>query len=256
MKIYTTSEPVDLSRISTEKPDNLDNKQSLKQEIKEITEGMRSYQQKLYAEGKQSLLVIMQGMDASGKDSTVRHVFGSLNPQGVQVYSFKQPEASELSRDFLWRVHREVPAKGNIRIFNRSHYEDVLIGKVRELHTPERIEQYYGHIRNFEKLLIDTGTQIIKFFLHISKSEQEKRLKERMENPEKMWKYHASDWKERKKWKSYEKAYEIAISETASAEAPWHVIPADDRQYRDYLISGIVLEKLKAMKPEFPGMSA
>jgi PPK2 family polyphosphate:nucleotide phosphotransferase len=252
MKTFTSIETIDLSAIPTYEPEGIRENTSLKKETKEMAEALRAWQQKLYAESKQALLVVIQGMDASGKDSTVRHVFGTLNPQGVNVHSFKQPEASELARDFLWRVHKVVPAKGMIGIFNRSHYEDVLIGKVRSLYPPEMIDAFYEHIRNFEKLLLDTGTHIVKIFLHISKDEQEKRLTERMENPLKMWKYHESDWKERKLWKPYQKAYEKAFSETASTGAPWHIIPADDRNYRDYLISKLVLDKLIEMNPDFP----
>lgn len=252
MKIFTSVETIDLSVIPTYEPEGIRENTSLKKETKEMAEEMREWQQKLYAESKQALLVVIQGMDAAGKDSTVRHVFGTLNPQGVNVHSFKQPEASELTRDFLWRIHKVVPAKGMIGIFNRSHYEDVLIGKVRNLYPPEMIETFYAHIRNFERLLMDTGTHIIKIFLHISKDEQEKRLTERMENPAKMWKYHESDWKERKLWKPYQEAYEKAFSETSSIGAPWHIVPADDRSYRDYLISGLVLNKLKEMNPDFP----
>lgn len=254
MKTITSQEKMKLSVIPTNEPEGIHDRISIKKATKELAEDMRTMQQKLYAESKQALLVVIQGMDAAGKDSTVRHVFGPLNPQGVYVHSFKQPEVSELAKDFLWRVHKVVPAKGMIGIFNRSHYEDVLIGRVRNLYPPEMIETFYGHIRNFEQLLQDTGTQIIKIFLHISKEEQEKRLTERMQNPVKMWKYHASDWKERKLWKPYQEAYEKAFSETASIGTPWHIIPADDRSYRDYLISGLVLNKLKEMNPDFPTM--
>jgi len=243
---------IQLNQLDTRPPDTWDEKKEEKSNRSTLSE-IRDLQQKLYAESKQALLVVMQGMDASGKDSTVRHVFGLLNPQGVNVSSFKQPETSELAHDFLWRIHYRVPAKGMIVVFNRSHYEDVLIVRVRHLKPELEWRKHFRHICDFENMLHDTGTRILKFYLHISPEEQEKRLKERISNPVKKWKYHEDDWKERAYWNDYQKAYEEVFHKTATAYAPWYIVPADHKRYRDQCIAETILKTLKEMKPEYPG---
>jgi PPK2 family polyphosphate:nucleotide phosphotransferase len=205
---------------------------------------IQKMQQKLYAGSASALLVIIQGMDGSGKDSVTRHVFGPLNPQGVRVYSFKQPEPSEASRDFLWRIHREVPPKGYITVFNRSHYEEVLIVRVRQLKPESMWQKHYDHIRHFEQLLTDTGTRILKIFLHISPEEQLLRLRERETNPEKRWKFHAADYEERQYWEVYQRAYEEAMIRCHSEQCPWYIVPADHKPYRDWIVANLLKEQL------------
>lgn len=206
----------------------------------------------LYAEHRRSVLVALQGMDASGKDGSIKHVMSGVNPQGCTVTSFKQPSQKELDHDFLWRIHAAVPAKGDIAIFNRSQYEDVLIVRVHKL-VPKKVWQSrYDQINAFEKILVENGTHILKFFLHISSEEQEKRFNERLSNPEKNWKASAADFKERRYWDDYQSAYEDALSNCSTAEAPWYVIPADHKWFRDYAISEILIRTMEEMHMHFP----
>ena len=209
-------------------------------------------QQRFYADGGKALLVVFQAMDTGGKDGVIRRVFGPVNPQGVRVMSFKAPAKRELAQDYLWRVHAEAPAKGMIGVFNRSHYEDVLIGRVRRLASKADIEKRYGHINDFERLLADTGTVILKFFLHISKDEQLSRLRERLDNPAKRWKFEPADLEERKLWDEYMEAYGLALERCNAPHAPWHVIPADRKWYRDWAVARILRETLEALNPRFP----
>lgn len=209
-------------------------------------------QDRLFAEGKRSLLVILQGIDCSGKDGTVRAVFNHCGPIGVKVAPFKAPNADELAQDFLWRVHKVCPPKGYIGIFNRSHYEDVLVVKVRGFAPPDVIERRYDEINAFEKLLSDSGTRILKFMLNISKEEQAARLTERIEIPEKRWKFNPADLEDRALWADYMKAYEIALARCSTHHAPWYVIPADRNWVRNAAISRIVRETLEDMNPKYP----
>ena len=209
-------------------------------------------QDRLFAEGKRALLVVLQGIDCSGKDGTVRSVFNTCGPIGVQVDSFKAPSALEASHDYLWRVHQVCPPKGIIGIFNRSHYEDVLVVKVKGYAAPEAIERRYGEINDFEKMLAANGTRVLKFMLCISKDEQGQRLKERVEDPTKQWKFNPGDLEDRKLWDDYIAAYETALTRCSTEHAPWHVIPADRNWVRNALIARIVRETLEEMNPAYP----
>ena len=209
-------------------------------------------QERLYAEGKQGLLVVLQAMDAGGKDSTIRKVFGGLNPQGVVVSSFKAPSKIELAHDYLWRIHQCAPGKGYIGVFNRSHYEDVLIVRVHGWASPESLERRYEHINAFEKLLSDEGTQVVKIMLHISKDYQLERFRRRLERPDKHWKFNPEDLKEREFWDDYMRAFEIALERCSTEVAPWYVIPAEARWFRDVAIAQLVHDTLAAMNPQYP----
>ncbi len=213
-------------------------------------------QERLYAEGKQALLVVLQAMDTGGKDGTIRAVFGPLNPQGVHVSNFKAPCGRELAHDYLWRVHQAVPAKGMIGIFNRSHYEDVLIAKVRELAPKNVIKQRYRQINDFEAYLGENHVRIIKFHLCISKDEQRERLLSRLHTTEKNWKFSRGDLAERALWDDYENAYERVLKRCSPANAPWYVIPANKKWYRNAVVSQIILDTLRDMKPQFPAAEA
>ena len=225
-------------------------------------EKLGELQDALYAEGRQSLLVILQGMDASGKDGAVRKVFDAVNPTGVQVTAFKQPSAEELRHDFLWRCHNKVPPRGNIGVFNRSYYEDVLIVRVHAdtLLPPElrkskgEWERRYQMIRNFEKLLNDDQTQVVKFFLHISKEEQRRRFESRQKDPAKNWKLEASDFAERKFWDDYQHAYEKMLPATSTEESPWYIIPADHKWIRNFYMAHLIAATLQDMKPTIPSI--
>lgn len=219
----------------------------------DIADKIRKLQLALYAENRQSLLIVLQGMDAAGKDGTIRHVVGMMNPQGCSVTGFKQPTALELRHDFLWRVHPHVPAMGEIAVFNRSHYEDILIGRVHGLCPMPQLEARYEEINQFESLLTSQAqTRVIKFFLHISREEQLARFAKRLNDPAKNWKISESDYTERAYWDAYQKAYQDALQKTSTPQAPWFVIPADNKWYRNFAVSRIVLETLEDMKPRLP----
>ncbi|HEY4319454.1 MAG TPA: PPK2 family polyphosphate kinase [Herbaspirillum sp.] len=205
-----------------------------------------------YADADRKLLVVLQGMDTSGKDGTVNGVFQSVNPQGINIVNFKAPTAVELRHDYLWRVHQHVPQAGAITVFNRSHYEDVLITRVHGMIDDNEARRRFAQIRDFERMLVETGTTILKFFLHISKDEQKQRLQERVDNPDKHWKFDLQDLAERKFWKRYQEVYADAIAATDTDGAPWHVIPADSKTHRNLAIAGIVLAALEDMKLKFP----
>lgn len=206
----------------------------------------------LYAGARHSLLIVLQGMDASGKDGTIRHVMRGINPQGCSVTSFKQPSQNELEHDFLWRVHQAAPPRGRIAIFNRSHYEDVLIVRVHKLAPKNVWEERYAQINAFEKMLTENQVRVLKFFLHISKAEQEKRLKARLSDPHKYWKYSKADFQERRYWADYQTAYEAAIAKCSTRSAPWFVVPANQKWFRNACISSVVVEELKSLKMRFP----
>jgi len=232
----------------TEATDEVAAKAQLIVLVKKIDE----LQVRLYAEGKKGLLIVLQAMDAGGKDSTIRKVFGGLNPQGVVVSSFKAPSKIELAHDYLWRIHQRTPGKGYIGVFNRSHYEDVLIVRVHGWASPETIERRYDHINNFEKLLSDEGTKVIKIMLHISKEYQLERFRRRLQRPDKHWKFNPDDLKERELWDDYMRAFEIAMERCSPEAAPWYVIPAEKRWFRDVAIAQLVHDTLEAMNPQYP----
>ncbi len=228
------------------------NKQSAQEVLDSNLARLRELQNVLYAEHKHAVLIILQGMDASGKDGTIRHVMRGINPQGVQVTSFKVPTAEELDHDFLWRIHQHTPGRGMIAIFNRSHYEDVLVVRVEELVPRSVWEARYEHINAFERLLADSGVTILKFFLHISKAEQKKRLEERLRLPEKRWKFAVGDLHVRQKWNDYMAAYEDALTRCNTPWAPWYIVPADRKWYRNLVISSVLVETLERLDMRYP----
>ncbi len=227
-------------------------KKAAKKTLAALSGRLGELQARLYAEGKQALLIVLQGMDTAGKDGTIRHVFRMVNPQGVRVTSFKKPTDLELAHDYLWRVHAHTPARGEIGIFNRSHYEDVLVVRVHNLVPPEVWGRRYDHIVAFEKLLAEEGTRIVKFFLHISKEEQKERLEARLANPKKHWKFNPADLEERALWDGYMEAYRSALERTSHKAAPWYVIPSDRKWQRNLLVAQALVETLEAMNPRFP----
>jgi PPK2 family polyphosphate:nucleotide phosphotransferase len=206
----------------------------------------------LYAEAKRSVLVILQGIDAGGKDGTIRKVMSGLNPQGVSVTSFKPPAGEETEHDYLWRVHKAIPRFGQIGIFNRSHYEDVLIVRVRNLVEEKIWTRRYDHINAFEQMLADEGTTILKFFLYISKEEQKQRFEERIEEPEKQWKFNPADLEERKRWDDYIEAYQVALERCSKDYAPWYVVPANRKWYRNLAVAEILRETMEEMDMQYP----
>jgi PPK2 family polyphosphate:nucleotide phosphotransferase len=220
--------------------------------LPELSDELAGLQDRLWAEAKRSLLVVLQAIDAGGKDGTIKHVFRGVNPQGTRVTSFKEPTNIELQHDFLWRVHREAPRAGEIGIFNRSHYEDVLIVRVHEL-VPEQVwRARYDLINAFEAQLTAGGTTVIKLCLHISKDEQHKRFQSRLNEPSKRWKFRPADLTEREYWDQYETAYSDAISATSTADAPWYVVPADHKWYRNWAVSTILVDTLRRLDPQYP----
>jgi len=240
---------MNLSKTSTRAPKEID-KEAIKSKTKDLLEKMGEYQRMLYAQSKYSLLIVFQGVDASGKDGVIAKVFSGLNPLGCGVHAFKAPTPIELSYDFLWRVHKEVPAKGMVKVFNRSHYEDVLVPKVEFLLDESIIKERYGFINTFERLLQHSGTHILKFYLHISPEEQKERLMERTTNPKKFWKHSDGDWNTVKKWDIFMDAYQ-EIFEHCS-EVPWHVIASDQNWYKEFLVAEKIVETLSEMKLEYP----
>lgn len=213
---------------------------------------LEELQERLYAQGTRRLLVVLQALDAGGKDGTIRSVFDGVNPQGVKVACFKKPTPIEEAHDFLWRVHPHAPACGEIAIWNRSHYEDVLVARVHDLCTETTWRRRYRHIAAFEQMLVDEGTTIRKFFLHISKDEQKKRLQERIDDPKKRWKWSSRDLDERARWDDYQQAYEDALAATSTHDAPWYVVPADRNWYRDLAVSEVIVDTLEAMDLKLP----
>ena len=214
-----------------------------------LTERLADLQTRLWAEGRRSVLVVLQGIDTSGKDGTISHVFRGLNPLGLRVASFKAPTDNELAHDFLWRVHAQTPAVGEIGIFNRSHYEDVLVVRVRKLVKPAVWRARYGHINAFEALLAGAGTTLVKVFLHLSMAEQGRRLDARLADPAKAWKVQASDFEDRKLWAPYAEAFEQMLTETSTVHAPWFVVPADSKWFRNWAVTNLVIETLEEMDP-------
>jgi len=221
-------------------------------ELTRLAVEINALQDILHAEGKRKLLLVLQGMDASGKDGTIRHVFSECDPLGIRLASFKTPTSEELAHDYLWRIHHEAPKNGELVIFNRSHYEDVLIVKVHDWIDEAECKRRFSQINDFERMLSETGTTIIKCYLHISKEEQKSRMQERLDDPTKTWKFNPNDLKERALWPQYMRAYENAMKATSTDYAPWYVIPADSKTNRNLLISRLLLSTLKAMKLKYP----
>lgn len=243
---------VKLSAIDTRAPKKF-NKEATKKETQKLLFKLEELQNLLYAEGKHSLLVVLQGMDASGKDGVVKNVFTAFNPLGCRVIPFKKPTELEMKHDFLWRIHQQVPELGMTHVFNRSHYEDVIIQRVHKWVDETVIKQRFNHINNFERLLTETGTVILKFYLHISQEEQLGRLQERMSDPTKMWKHNDNDLKERQYWPQYMKAYED-VFDKCSEYAAWNIVPADQNWYKEYVIAKKTVDALEALKMKFPGL--
>jgi PPK2 family polyphosphate:nucleotide phosphotransferase len=222
----------------------------------ELTADVAKLQEKLYAAREQKLLLILQGMDTSGKDGTVRALFSQINPMGLHATGFVAPTEKEKAHDFLWRVHARVPAKGEIGIFNRSHYEDVLVPRILGTLDGKDLERRYAHIRDFERMLAETGTTVMKVFLHISKDEQRERLQARLDDPEKHWKFDPADLAARDKWDVYREAYADAINATNADHAPWYIVPADSKTHRNLIIAHLMLETMQGMKLEWPAPKA
>ncbi len=220
--------------------------------LSELNERLEALQELLWAQGRERVLVVIQAMDAGGKDGTVRHVFEGVNPTGVRVASFKRPTDKELAHDYLWRIHAKVPGNGELVVFNRSHYEDVLVVRVMELVAEKRWRKRYDQIVAFEQMLADEGTTIIKLFLHISKDEQRERLQARLDEPDKNWKFEQGDLVPRARWKQYQEAFEEALSNTSTEDAPWYVIPADRKWYRNLAVSEILIQTLEGLNMTFP----
>jgi PPK2 family polyphosphate:nucleotide phosphotransferase len=218
----------------------------------ELNQRLEELQELLYAEHKHKVLLVLQAMDTGGKDGTIRHVFEGVNPQGVRVASFKKPTPEELDHDFLWRVHKQVPGRGEVVIFNRSHYEDVLVVRVHSLAPKEVWSKRYEHINGFERMLVDEGTTILKFFLHIGLDEQKERLQARLDEPNKRWKFNPGDLGERKLWPKYMKAYEEAISKTSTEWAPWYIVPANRKWYRNLVVGTVIIEALENLNMRYP----
>lgn len=240
---------IELSKISTKAPGSIDKKEA-EERLQKIAKEIGEYQERLAAEGKQSLLVIMQGMDSSGKDSATQKAFQYASPVGLSSYSFKKPTDEEFAHDFLWRVHKQTPGKGEIKIFLRSHYEDVLIQRVHGWIDEKRVQKRIEAINAFEELLqFDANTTILKFYLHLSKEEQENQLMERVLESDKHWKHNDGDWEERELWNDYQDAYENVLNHS---KIEWNIIPVDDRWYKNYKIAETILDTLKKMNPQYP----
>lgn len=227
-------------------------KKAGKRALAPLNDRLSELQRRLWAESKQSLLVAIQAIDTGGKDSTIRKVFSGVNPQGVRVFSFGVPTETDLGHDYLWRVHNETPPDGYIKVFNRSHYEDVLVVRVKEMVAEEVWSRRYRHIREFERMLADEGTTIVKIFLNISKDEQRQRLQDRLDEPDKNWKFNKADLADRALWDDYQRAYEDALSETSTEHAPWYVVPANRKWFRNLVVSTILIETLERMSPQYP----
>ncbi|MGE5375528.1 MAG: polyphosphate kinase 2 family protein [Bacteroidota bacterium] len=228
------------------------NKAQAKAETAKLKKRLQELQEVLYAEHKHKVLVLLQGMDTSGKDGAIRHVFEGVNPQGVRVANFKEPSAEERDHDFLWRIHKQVPGLGELVIFNRSQYEDVLIVRVHELVPAEVWKKRFEQINDFEQMLAETGTTILKFYLHIDKEEQKKRLQARLDDPNKHWKFRRDDLKERALWKEYLRAYEDVLNKTSTEAAPWTLVPANHKWYRDWVIASSLVERLDRLGMKYP----
>lgn len=238
---------IDLSDIDPDPPRDIA-KEEAQQKLVKLSEELFELQDLLWGARTHSMLIVLQGRDAAGKDGAIKHVAGAFNPRGIHVVSFGVPTTEEREHDFLWRVHRHAPRKGEIAIFNRSHYEDVLVVRVHDLVPKALWKERYGHINSFEEMLAEHGTIVLKFFLHISKSEQEKRLIEREKDPKTAWKLNANDWKEREKWGDFSDAYEEVFERCSTKAAPWHIVPADAKWYRNLVVAEAVRDAMKPYK--------
>lgn len=249
-------EPGTLVDLSTHDPEATATYDGSKREarvrLEQLVEELSELQELLWAEDTHKLLIVIQAMDTGGKDGAIRRVFTGVNPQGVRVANFKAPSKEELAHDYLWRVHNEVPEKGEIVIFNRSHYEDVLIVRVLGLVPEEVWSLRYDHINDFERMLTDEGTVIVKFYLHISKDEQRKRLQARLDEPQKNWKFNSGDLEHRKRWDDYMAAFEAALSRTSTDHAPWYIVPANKKWYRDLVMVQVIVDTLRALGMQYP----
>lgn len=256
---------INLAKISTKNSQPFKDKTEVKKLLQENIEKMRELQNRLYASDKYSMLIVFQAMDAAGKDSTIKHVMNGLNPQGTQVFSFKKPSDEELDHGYLWRISKALPERGRIGIFNRSHYEEVLVVRVhnliqwqklpQEFKTKDIWQKRFEQINNFEKYLYENGTVILKFFLHVSKDEQKKRFLERIDDKTKNWKFAEGDIKEREYWDEYQKCYQDAISATSQEYAPWYILPADKKWFTRLLVSEIIVRKLESLELQYPELS-
>jgi PPK2 family polyphosphate:nucleotide phosphotransferase len=223
-----------------------------RKQLDKLTKRLGALQELLYAEHKHAILIVLQGVDSSGKDGTIRRVFDGVNPQGVRVASFKTPSPNELDHDFLWRVHAQLPVRGEMVLFNRSHYEDVLVTRVHGLIPRETWERRYREINEFERMLSDEGTTVLKFFLHISRGEQKERLQNRLDDPTKHWKFRDADLEERRRWAAYTEAYQEALAKTSTKWAPWYVVPSDRKWFRDLVVSDRIVDALQGLRMRYP----
>ena len=262
---FSGEKKVKLSDFDTKHTDRFSSFEDVRSIVDRNIGELAELQSRLYAEGKTALLIIFQAMDAAGKDSAIKHVMSGVNPQGVNVHSFKQPSSKELAHDYLWRVAKALPERGKIAVFNRSYYEDVLVVKVHKLYeklnvpdsckTAHTIKQRYKQIRNFEDYLWENGIVTVKFFLHLSKETQRKRFLKRIDQTDKNWKFSDSDLKEREYWDDYQEAYQSAIEATATEENPWYIIPADKKWFSRAVISNIILEVMREINPQYPAIT-
>lgn len=255
--LFPVAAGFDLSEIDTSStPGFSGDKKDAERDLASNGAELGGLQERLYAEsrvgGTRNVLLVLQAMDTAGKGGIVRHVIGDTDPQGVNLYAFKAPTDEEKSHDFLWRIRRQLPDAGKIGVFDRSHYEDVLIHRVRGFSTPEVIEERYGIITEFERELVESGTTIIKVMLHISSDEQKARLQERLDRPDKHWKYNPGDVDEREHWGAYQEAYQIALNRTSTVDAPWFVIPADRKWYARWAVQHLLLTALRGLDPQWP----
>ena len=244
-------QPVDLSAYDPDDAGGL-KKSDARAQLEDNLRRMAELQEMMYAQRKHALLIVLQAMDAGGKDSTIRHVMDGFNPQGCHVYSFGVPTEKELAHDFLWRIHQVTPPRGFVSIFNRSHYEDVLVVRVKELVPEEVWRSRYEHINNFERLLADSGVTILKFYLHISKEEQRERLQDRLDRPDKQWKFNPADLQTRARWDDYMRAFEEAIDRCNKPWAPWYVVPANRKWYRNLVVSTAIVEAMEQLEMSYP----
>lgn len=251
--LVTPEAPFDLSSHDPNSKAGFDGgKKDGKKALPELRSRLSELQRRLWAESRQSLLVVIQAIDTGGKDGTIRHVFSGVNPQGVHVRGFGVPSDWEIAHDYLWRIHKHTPEDGAITIFNRSHYEDVLVVRVHDLVPEDTWRRRYHHIREFERMLADEGTRIVKLYLNISKDEQAERLQARLDEPDKNWKFNKGDLKDRALWDEYQAAFQEALAETTTDYAPWYVVPANRKWYRNLVVSSILIKTLEEMNPQYP----
>ncbi|MCJ7439496.1 MAG: polyphosphate kinase 2 family protein [Acidimicrobiia bacterium] len=248
----TPGKPVRLADRDTRDTLGLDGKDAASDLLEQLSDDLDGLHARLWAEASRSVLLVLQGMDASGKDGTIRRVLSGLNPQGCQVAAFKSPSDGELAHDYLWRVHQACPDRGHLGVFNRSHYEDVVAARLFGVVSHEQCRRRYRHLRDFERMLTDEGTTVVKVFLHLSKDEQRERLQARLDDPAKGWKFKLADLDVRKQWDDYQKAYEEALTETSTEHAPWCVVPADRKWVRDVAVSSLLVETLRNLDPKIP----